>query len=63
MNVHHEIKQIRCIDIKGRVQLIDWNKNDDKGLEVTLPFSDMRGFVTLLIEFEHGITLKKHLIL
>jgi len=63
MNVRHEIKQIRCIDIKGRVQLIDWNKNDDKGLEVTLPFSDMRGFVTLLIEFEHGITLKKHLIL
>ena len=63
MNVHHEIKQIRCIDIKGRVQLIDWNKNDDQGLEVTLPFSDMRGFVTLLIEFEHGITLKKHLIL
>lgn len=63
MNVHHEIKQIRCIDIKGRVQLIDWNKNDDKGLEVTLPFSDMRGFITLLIEFEHGITLKKHLIL
>ncbi len=63
MNVHHQIKQIRCIDIKGRVQLIDWNKNDDKGLEVTLPFSDMRGFVTLLIEFEHGITLKKHLIL
>jgi len=63
MNVHHEIKQIRCIDIKGRVQLIDWNKNDDKGLEVTLPFSDMRGFVTIIIEFEHGITLKKHLIL
>jgi len=63
MNVHHEIKQIRCIDIKGRVQLIDWNKNDDKGLEVTLPFTDMRGFVTLIIEFEHGITLKKHLIL
>ncbi len=63
MNVHHEIKQIRCIDIKGRVQLIDWNKNDDKGLEVTLPFTDMRGFVTLIIEFEHGIILKKHLIL
>ena len=63
MNVRHEIKQIRCIDIKGRVQLIDWNKNDDKGLEVTLPLSDMRGFVTLVIEFEHGITLKKHLIL
>ena len=63
MNVHHQIKQIRCIDIKGSVQIIDWNKNDDKGLEVTLPFSDMRGFVTLLIEFEHGITLKKHLIL
>jgi hypothetical protein len=63
MNVHHEIKQIRCIDIKGRVQLIDWNKNDDQGLEVTLPLSDMRGFVTLIIEFEHGITLKKHLIL
>jgi hypothetical protein len=63
MNVRHEIKQIRCIDIKGRVQLIDWNKNDDQGLEVTLPLSDMRGFVTLIIEFEHGITLKKHLIL
>ena len=63
MNVHHEIKQIRCIDIKGRVQLIDWNKNDDQGLEVTFPISDMRGFITLLIEFEHGITLKKHLIL
>jgi len=63
MNVHHEIKQIRCIDIKGRVQLIDWNKNDDQGLEVTLPFTDIRGFVTLIIEFEHGITLKKHLIL
>jgi hypothetical protein len=63
MNVRHEIKQIRCIDIKGRVQLIDWNKNDDQGLEVTLPYSDMRGFVTLIIEFEHGITLKKHLIL
>jgi len=63
MNVRHEIKQIRCIDIKGRVQLIDWNKNDDKGLEVTLPLSDMRGFVTLIIEFEHGITLKKHVIL
>jgi len=63
MNVHHEIKQIRCIDIKGRVQLIDWNKNDDQGLEVTFPLSDTRGFVTLIIEFEHGITLKKHLIL
>jgi hypothetical protein len=63
MNVHHEIKQIRCIDIKGRVQLIDWNNNCDQGLEVTLPFTDMRGFVTLVIEFEHGITLKKHLIL
>ena len=63
MNVRHEIKQIRCIDIKGRVQLIDWNKNDDQGLEVTFPISDMRGFITLLIEFEHGITLKKHLIL
>ena len=63
MNVHHEIKQIRCIDIKGRVQLIDWNNNSDQGLEVTLPFTDMRGFVTLVIEFEHGITLKKHLIL
>ena len=63
MNVHHEIKQIRCIDIKGRVQLIDWNKYDDQGLEVTLPFSDLRGFVTIIIEFEHGITLKKHLIL
>jgi len=63
MNVRHEIKQIRCIDIKGRVQLIDWNKNDDQGLEVTLPLSDMRGFVTLIIEFEHGIILKKHLIL
>jgi len=63
MNVHHQIKQIRCIDIKGSVQIIDWNKNDDKGLEVTLPFTDMRGFVTLIIEFEHGIILKKHLIL
>jgi hypothetical protein len=63
MNVHHEIKQIRCIDIKGRVQLIDWNKYDDQGLEVTLPFSDMRGLVTIIIEFDHGITLKKHLIL
>ncbi len=63
MNVHHQIKQIRCIDIKGRVQIIDWNKNDDMGLEVTLPFTDMRGFVTLIIEFEHGIILKKHLIL
>jgi len=63
MNVHQSIKQIRCIDIKGRVQLIDWNKNDDQGLEVTFPISDMRGFITLLIEFEHGITLKKHLIL
>ena len=63
MNVRHEIKQIRCIDIKGRVQLIDWNKNDDQGLEVTFPLSDTRGFVTLIIEFEHGITLKKHLIL
>ena len=63
MNVRHEIKQIRCIDLKGRVQLIDWNKNDDQGLEVTFPLSDTRGFVTLIIEFEHGITLKKHLIL
>ena len=63
MNVHHEIKQIRCIDIKGRVQLFDWNIYGDQGLEITLPFTDMRGFVTLIIELEHGITLKKHLIL
>ena len=63
MNVHHEIKQIRCIDIKGRVQLFDWNIYGDQGLEITLPFTDMRGFVTLIIDLEHGITLKKHLIL
>jgi hypothetical protein len=63
MNVYQEIKQIRCIDIKGRVQLIDWNKYDNQGLDIILPSNDMRGFVTLFIEFENGITLKKHLIL
>ena len=63
MNVQHEIKQIRCIDIKGRVQIINWNIIGDQGFEITIPFTDMRGFVTLIIEFENGITLKKHLIL
>lgn len=63
MNLHHEITQIRCIDIKGRVQLINWNIIGDQGFEITLPTTDMRGFVTLVIEFEHGITLKKHVII
>ncbi len=64
MDVHHTIKQIRCIDIKGRVQNFDWKLYGNQGIEITIPFqSDMRGFVTLLIEYEHGITLKKNLIL
>ena len=63
MNVHHKITQIRCIDIKGRVQLIDWNIIGDDGFEITLPLIDLRGFVTLIIEFENGITLNKHLII
>jgi hypothetical protein len=63
MNLHHEITQIRCIDIKGRVQLINWNIIGDQGFEITLPSTDLRGFVTLIIEFENGITLKKHVII
>ena len=59
-----EIKNITCIDIKGRKQEIAWKKQGNLGLELSFTsLSQVKGFMTLVIEFEGGLPLKQHLIL
>lgn len=64
MHLTRKVNRVTCIDIKGRIHDIDWNNQGDKGLELSLPtHSNAKGFMTIVIEFDGGLPLKKHLIL
>jgi len=64
MRLTRKVNRVTCIDIKGRIHDIDWNNQGDQGLELSLPtHSNAKGFMTIVIEFDGGLPLKKHLIL
>ena len=60
MKTTREIRDIRCVDLKGRMSEVRWNRYGLEGLEITLPqFIDSKGLISILVELEDGTLLKK----